>query len=489
MTGGKMGTIDLSLSKLDELFPKNFTPEQLAKGKTLFLKELAIRAHHFYGGKIMTVPKAGVYGFNWFNVWYTPGVSKISTTIRDDNDSSFELSNRGNLVAVVSDSTRVLGDGDCTPPGGLGVMEGKAFLMKYLGGVDGVALCINSYNEKGEHDAQKIIDFVKMAEPSFGAVNLEDISQPNCYKVLDTLREACDIPVWHDDAQGTGCVTLAGLINALRVVDKPLDKARIVFFGAGASNTTIARLIIMAGGNPELMAMFDTHGGLHKKRGDIESDPRFYRKWELCCKTNPGCHDRIEDAVKGADVLISLSRPGPDVIQPSWIRSMSAKPIVFACANPVPEIYPYAAKEAGAYIVATGRGDFPNQVNNSLGFPGILKGALMVRARKITDEMAIAAAYSVANFAQKKGIRPDYIMPTMDETEVFAEEAADVAMEAIRNGVARIEPSRDTVYRTTLDDIAAARKVLQLLMDKGFVRSPDEGMLREALDSAIAAVK
>jgi malate dehydrogenase (oxaloacetate-decarboxylating) len=484
-----MGSVDFTLANLDDLFPKNFTPEQLAKGKTLFLKELSLRAHRFYGGKIMTVPKAGVYGFNWFNVWYTPGVSKISTTIRDDNDTSFELSNRGNLVAVVSDSTRVLGDGDCTPAGGLGVMEGKAFLMKYLGGVDGVALCVNSYNEKGQHDPQKIIDFVKMAEPSFGAINLEDISQPNCYKVLDVLREECNIPVWHDDAQGTGCVTLAGLINALRVVDKPLDQVRIVMHGAGASNTTIARLILMAGGDPEKMVIFDTHGGLHRNRADIESDTRFYRKWELCQKTNPGCLDKIEDAVKGADVLIALSQPGPDVIKPAWIRSMGVKPIVFACANPVPEIYPYAAKEAGAYIVATGRGDFPNQVNNSLGFPGILKGALMVRARKITDEMAIAAAYSVANFAQRKGIHPGYIMPTMDETDVFAEEAADVAMAAVKGGVARIKYTRDEVFTKTMHDITEARKVLHLLMDEGFVAKPDEKMLQDALDMAVSAVK
>ncbi|MEA3500437.1 MAG: malate dehydrogenase, partial [Candidatus Marinimicrobia bacterium] len=195
-----MKKIKLDLSNLNEVFPDNFTEEQRAKGKTFFLKKLAKDAHKFYGGKIQTAPKAGVFGFNWFNVWYTPGVSKVSTTIRDDNDTSFELSNRGNLVGVVSDSTRVLGDGDCTPPGGLGVMEGKAFLMKYLGGVDAVPLCINSTNEKGEKDPQKIIDFVKMVQSSFGAINLEDISQPNCFKVLDTLREECDIPVWHDDA-------------------------------------------------------------------------------------------------------------------------------------------------------------------------------------------------------------------------------------------------------------------------------------------------
>lgn len=484
-----MPKIDLSLSNLDKLFPGDFTLEQIAKAKTVFLKELSRSAHKFYCGKIMTMPKAGVYGFNWFNVWYTPGVSVVSTSIRDNNDASFDLSNRGNFVAVVSDSTRVLGDGDCTPPGGLGVMEGKAFLMKYLGGVDAVALCVNSYNKKGEHDPDKIIDFVKMAEPSFGAVNLEDISQPNCYKVLDTLREECDIPVWHDDAQGTGSVTLAGLVNALRIVGKDLDKVRIVFYGAGAANSTIARLVIQAGGNPEKMILFDINGALHKDREDINADPRFYRQIELCAKTNPDKITDIEKAVKGADVLIALSKPGPETVKKDWIHSMGPKPIVFACANPVPEIYPYAAKEAGAYIVATGRGDFPNQVNNSLGFPGILKGALLVRSRKITDEMAIAAAYSMANFAQKKGIHPDRIMPTMDETGVFAQEAADVAMAAIKNGVARLKIDWQTAHDQTLKDITFAREALDLLMKNGFVKKPDEKLLEEALQKAIDTVK
>jgi malate dehydrogenase (oxaloacetate-decarboxylating) len=402
---------------------------------------------------------------------------------------SFELSNRGNLVAVVSDSTRVLGDGDCTPPGGLGVMEGKAFLMKYLGGVDAVALCINSRNKQGKHDPDKIIDFVKMLEPSFGAVNLEDISQPNCYKVLDTLREECDIPVWHDDAQGTGCVTVAGLVNALKVVGKAIDKVKIVMLGAGASNTTIARLILQAGADPTKMSIFDSKGGLHKDREDIKVDKAYYRKCELCEATNPEKIRDIETAMKGADVLIALSRPGPDVVKPAWIKSMGSKSVVFTCSNPVPEIYPFAAKEAGAYIVATGRGDFPNQVNNSIGFPGILKGALLVRARKITDEMALAAAYSIANYAEKKGIHPERIMPTMDETEVFAEEAAAVAMEAIKNGVARIKLSRDDVYRTTLHDINEAREIMKLLMEKDFIKKPELQLLQNAATKAIDSVR
>jgi len=484
-----MSKIDLSLKNLDELFPSNFSQEQIANAKTLFLKELALSSHELYKGKMQTIPKAGIYGFNWFNVYYTPGVSKVSTTIRENNDASFQLSNRGNMVAVVSDSTRVLGDGDCTPPGGLGVMEGKAYLMKYLAGVDAVALCVDSYDKDGEHDPDKIIEFVKMLQPSFGAVNLEDISQPNCYKVLDTLREECDIPVWHDDAQGTGSVTVAGLINALRIVKKDIKDIKIVLYGAGASNATIARLILHTGADPNKMILFDSKGSLNKDREDIKADPRFYRKWELCKKTNPNKINDVQEACKDADVLIALSKPGPDVVKPEWIKEMGTKPIVFVCANPVPEIYPYAAKEAGAYIVATGRGDFPNQVNNSLGFPGILKGALMVQAKKITDEMAVTAAYSMANYAERRGITPDDIMPKMDETEMFAYEAADVAMEAIKNGVARVNLTWDEVFNRTMEDIKQTRDTIDMMMKNGFIEEPDIKMLEDALQVAIEAVK
>ena len=484
-----MEKIKLDLSNLKNAFPSDFSEEQIAKAQTIFLKTLAKSAHTYYGGKIEIIPKATLPGFNWFNVWYTPGVSAVSTSIRDNNDESFNMSNRGNLVAVVSDSTRVLGDGDVTPSGGLGVMEGKAFLMKYLGGVDAVALCVDSTNEKGEKDPDKIIDFVKMAQPSFGAINLEDISQPNCYKVLDTLQEECDIPVWHDDAQGTASVTLAGLINALKIVGKSMDSVRIVLLGAGASNTTVARLIIAAGGDPKKMILFDSRSSLHTGRNDIKEDPAFYRKWELCEATNP---DKIEDfaeAMKGADVLIALSKPGPDVIKPEWISSMAEKSIVFVCANPVPEIYPYAAKEAGAYIVATGRGDFPNQVNNSLGFPGILKGALMVRARKITDNMAIAAAESLANYAEKRGINPENIIPKMDEAAVFPIEAADVAMQAIKDGVARVQMTWDEAFEMAKRDIEYSRGLTQHLMDEKYIKDIPQQLLDEALQTAIETVK
>jgi malate dehydrogenase (oxaloacetate-decarboxylating) len=438
---------------------------------------------------MQTVPKCGLSGLNWFNVWYTPGVSKISTTIRDDRDSSFALSNRGNLVAVVSDSTRVLGDGNCTPPGGLGVMEGKAMIMKYLGGVDAVALCVDSRGPDGKNSPEKIIEFVKMAQHSFGAINLEDISQPNCFKVLDELREACDIPVWHDDAQGTACITLAGLLNALKLAGKKLSEAKIVLLGAGASNTTIARLILTDGGDPAKMTVFDSKGSLHLGREDIKNDKRNYRKWELCEKTNPGRAPSVEAAIKGADVLIALSTPGPDTVKREWVRSMAPKAIVFACANPVPEIWPYAAKEEGAFIVATGRGDFPNQVNNSVCFPGILKGALLVRAKKITDGMAIRCAHSIADFSEKRGITPDNIVATMEETEVFAQEAADVAEQAIKEGVARIKLTWDEVHRQARADIAAARSLVEDLKKLGHIQEPPMKMLEGALSAALDAVK
>jgi malate dehydrogenase (oxaloacetate-decarboxylating) len=481
--------IDMSLKNLSEALPEDLTPDQKAKAQTIFLKKLSMDAHTFFGGKMQTLPKCGLWGFNWFNVWYTPGVSKTSTTIRDNNEASFALSNRGNLVAVVSDSTRVLGDGDCTPPGGLGVMEGKAFLMKYLGGVDATALCIDSRGPDGKPDPQKIIDCVKMIQPSFGAINLEDISQPNCFKVLDELREACDIPVWHDDAQGTATVTLAGLINALKLTGKKIGDVRIVLLGAGASNTTIARLILADGGDPDKMVLFDSKGSLHAGRSDIEKDPRNYRKWELCKKTNPQRYPDEAAALKDADVLIALSTPGPDTVKPEWVKSMAQKAIVFACANPVPEIWPHTAKATGAYIVATGRGDFPNQVNNSICFPGLLKGALLVRAKKVTDGMAIRCAHSIADFAEKRGISPDDIIAKMDETEVFAIEAADVADQAIKEGVARTPMTWEQVYNRAMADILEARKTTDDLMKLGHIQTPPQSMIRAALEWAVAEIR
>lgn len=281
---------------------------------------------------------------------------------------------------------------------------------------------------------------------------------------------------------------MAGLINALKLANKKISDVKIVLFGAGASNTTIARLIIADGGDPSKIIMFDTKGSLHIGREDIKKDTRFYRKWELCEKTNPDRILTIEEAMKGADVLISLSTPGPDTVKKEWVSSMADKAIVFACANPVPEIYPYAAKEAGAYIVATGRGDFPNQVNNSIGFPGILKGALMVRAKKITDNMAVAAAHSLADYAERRGIDPENIVPNMNEASVFPEEAADVAMQAIKDGVARVHITREEAFSKAEKDIKEARAMAQTLVDNNFIQKPPQEMLQEALDWAVQQV-
>jgi malate dehydrogenase (oxaloacetate-decarboxylating) len=484
-----MKRIDPGLDNLDQAFPDNFTPAQVARGKTLFYKRLAETGHRFYRGKIQVLPKVPIPGFNWFNVWYTPGVSQVSTVIRDDNAESFTLSNRGNLVAIDSDSTRVLGDGDVTPAGGLGVMEGKAFLMKYLGGIDAVPICLDSRGRSGANDPEIIIDFVNRIQHSFGAVNLEDISQPNCYRTLDALKKSCSIPVWHDDAQGTASVLLAGLLNALHLTGKNLSAVRIVYLGAGAANTTCARLNITCGADPKKTIIFDKDGALTLRRTDFRDDPAYYQQWRLCQETNPAGITHIEAAVKNADALIAFSKPGPDTIDPHWIRAMAEKPIVFAGANPVPEIYPHAAKEAGAYIVGTGRGDFPNQLNNSIGFPGILKGALLVRARKITDAMAVAAAHALADYARRRGISADDIVPKMTEPDLFAHEAAAVGCQAIKDGVAQIALERDDIFRKAQADIDTARKAFEILIQNKIIPPVPENIVQEALDWAINEIK
>jgi malate dehydrogenase (oxaloacetate-decarboxylating) len=478
----------LDLKNLKDMFPADLTPTEVARAQTVFLKRLSLEAHDFYGGKMTMIPKAGIYDFGWFGVYYTPGVSAISTAIRDNNMKSYKYSNRSNLVAIVSDSTRVLGDGDCTPSGGLGVMEGKAFLMYYLGGVDAMSLCINSHMEAGshkngfdfqgmgrhQHDAQKIIDFVRMVTPSFGAVNLEDISQPNCFK---------------DDAQGTACVTLAGMLNAIKLAGKEWKNVKTVFYGAGASNGTIIRLMLAEGLDPANVIAFDSKGGLHAGRDDLKADSRFYRKWEICQRTNPQRVDDILEACQGADILCSLSTPGPGVVKKEWIHAMAPKAIVFTCANPVPEIYPHEAKDAGALIVATGRSDFPNQVNNSLCFPGLLKGSLLVEASRVTDGMAIAAAHSLASMQEKRGLDVDHIMPTMDDVEVFPQEAADVAAQAMRDGVAQHTMLPEEVFQKADHDIKENREMVQMLMERDKIKTPPKSMIDGVLAATIAEIR
>jgi len=447
---------------------QNISVEQLlAKAKKPSAD--AMKLHPFYRGKVETALKCCVRTFNDFAIWYTPGVAAPCRAIQADPELAYEYTNKWNTVAVVSDGTRVLGLGDIGPKAGMPVMEGKALLYKYLGGVDGVAVMV------GTKDPDAIIDLVLNLQPGWGGVNLEDISNPKCFYILDTLREKAEIPIWHDDQQGTATVTLAGLINALKVVGKKMEDVSIAFVGTGASNVAISRLIFGWGADPSRCFMVDTKGILGKHRKDLEARKAEYvDKWKLCNITNAeGREGGIADAMKGVDVLIALSQPGPGIIQPEWIRAMGSDPIVFACANPVPEIWPWEAKAAGAAVVATGRSDFENQVNNSLGFPGIFRGALDVRASTITDEMCFAAAIAMADHVGDK-LSATCIMPTMDDWEVFPLEAAAVGAKAIEQGIARIKLSHDQLFKQATDIISRSRKLTQTMMEQGFIAMPEE---------------
>ncbi len=430
----------------------------------------ALRLHPFYRGKIEVIPKCRIKSFDDFAIWYTPGVAAPCKKIHADKEKVYEMTNKWNFVAVVSDGSRVLGLGDIGPEAGLPVMEGKALLYKYLGGVDAFPICLNT------KDADELIQAVKWIQPTFGGINLEDISHPKCFYVLDTLRKEMEIPVWHDDQQGTACVTVAGLINAVKIVHKRIEDIRVTLIGAGAANIAIARLIIHMGVKPENIIAVDSKGILHRDRGDRETLMTKYKeKWHLCEITNPrGIKGDIKEAMEGADVVISASKPGPGVIKKEWIETMAEDAIIFAEANPIPEIWPWEAKEAGAKIVATGRSDFPNQVNNSLGFPGIFRGALDIRATKITDEMCIEAAKELAKVAEDKGLSEDYIIPNMEQWEVFPREAVAVGTKGIEQGVARVKASKEERFKRAEEIIRKAREEVQALMRESFIVDPDE---------------
>ena len=429
----------------------------------------AMKLHPFYRGKVETALKCCVRTFDDFAIWYTPGVAAPCRAIQADPELAYEYTNKWNTVAVVSDGTRVLGLGDIGPKAGMPVMEGKALLYKYLGGVDGVAIMV------GTKDPDAIIDLVLNLQPGWGGVNLEDISNPKCFYILDTLREKAEIPIWHDDQQGTATVTLAGLINALKVVGKKMDEVKITFIGSGASNVACSRLIFSGGAEPSRCLVVDSKGIMGKHRKDLEMRKAEYvDKWKLCNITNAeGREGDIAEAMKGADVVIALSQPGPGVVKPEWVRTMAKDAIVFACANPVPEIWPWEAKEAGAAVIATGRSDFDNQVNNSLGFPGIFRCTLDVRASTITDEMCFAAAKAMADHVGDK-LSATHILPTMDDWDVFPREAAAVGVKAIEQGLARINLSYDQLYKQATEIIARSRKLTKTMMEQGFIALPEE---------------
>jgi malate dehydrogenase (oxaloacetate-decarboxylating) len=436
--------------------------ELLAKAKKPSADAMVL--HPFYRGKVETTLKCCVRDFNDFAIWYTPGVAAPCRAIAEDPELVYEHTNKWNTVIVVSDGTRVLGLGDIGPKAGLPVMEGKALLYKYLGGVDGIAIMLDT------KDPDAIINTVLMLQPGFGGVNLEDISQPKCFYILDTLREKAEIPIWHDDQQGTATVTLAGLINALKVVNKKINDVKIAFIGSGASNVAISRLVFGSGADPAKCFMVDSKGILGKHRKDLEMRKAEYvDKWKLCQITNAeGREGNIPDAIKGADVVIALSKSGPGVVLPEWIKTMAKDAIVFACANPVPEIWPWEAKAAGAVVVATGRSDFDNQVNNSLGFPGIFRGTLDVRARTITDEMCYAAAKALADHAGSN-LSETHILPTMDDWEIFPREAAAVAIKAQEQGLARKQMTYEEEFKNATEIIKRSRDLTHLMMKDGYI--------------------
>lgn len=426
----------------------------------------ARKLHPFYRGKIEVALKCPVRSYDDFAIWYTPGVAEVCRAIAADPEESFRQTGRWNTVAVVTDGSRVLGLGDIGPEAALPVMEGKALLFRYLGGVDAWPLCLRS------NSTDEFVSMVKALQPGFGGINLEDISQPACFLVLERLQKECEIPVWHDDQQGTALVTVAGLFGALEVVNKSLDTIRVALVGAGASNVRIAHLLMQAGVLGENIVLCDSTGILNRRRNELaETNPW---KWELCELTNgENITGGKEEAIAGRDVLIALSTPGPGVILPRWVATMNTDAIVFACANPTPEIWPWEAKEAGARVVATGRSDFPNQVNNSLGFPGLFRGVLTIQSKAITDSMCLAAAGSLYDFARRRGIEEDSVIPSMEEWGVYVEEAVAVAEAATREGLAR-QPLPSACIREEAEKmIHRAQEMTRLMVDNGHIALPD----------------
>lgn len=387
-------------------------------------KELALQKHKEWKGKIEVTCRASVDSKEALSLAYTPGVAEPCLEIHKDVDLSYVYTRRHNMVAVVTDGTAVLGLGDIGPEAGMPVMEGKCVLFKTFGGVDAFPLCIRSKN------VDDIVNTVKLLAGSFGGVNLEDISAPRCFEIERRLKECCDIPIFHDDQHGTAVVTVAAMINALKLTGRKLDEIKVVTSGAGAAGIAIIKLLISLGLKNVIMC--DRTGAIYEGRDGLNSE-----KAEMAKITNREKKaGTLADMLKGADVFIGVSAPG--TVTPEMVKSMNPNPILFPMANPVPEIMPDLALEAGAAVVGTGRSDFPNQINNVLAFPGIFRGALDVRARDINDEMKIAAAYAIASLVSDEELNKDYIIPNPFDPRVGKTVAAAVAEAARKTGVNRI---------------------------------------------------
>ena len=387
------------------------------------VKEKALLAHEQWKGKLEIRTKCPITNAEELSIAYTPGVAEPCLKIRDDVSLSYKYTGRGNLVAVVTDGTAVLGLGDIGPEAGMPVMEGKCALFKAFGGVDAIPLCVRS------KDVDEIVNTVALLAGSFGGINLEDISAPRCFEIERKLKQRCDIPIFHDDQHGTAVITLAGLLNALKVVGKKIEDIRVVTSGAGAAGTAIIRLLISMG--LQNVIMCDRKGAIYEGREGLTDE-----KADIARLTNrEKKQGSLAEVIVGADVFIGVSAPG--ALTKEMVQTMAKDAIIFACANPTPEIFPEEAKAGGAKVVATGRSDFPNQVNNVLAFPGIFRGALDVQASDINDQMKIAAAYALAELVSEDELCADYVLPAAFDPRVGPAVAKAVAQAARDTGVAR----------------------------------------------------
>jgi malate dehydrogenase (oxaloacetate-decarboxylating) len=448
--------------------PRNQDTDSSSGGRSEDSSHLALRYSKSYEGKIQLVPKVPITSLDDFSVWYTPGVAAVSLAVAKNKDLSFEYTNRWNNLCILTDGSRVLGLGDIGPEASLPVMEGKALIYKYLGGVDAIPLPINP------HESGKIIEFATYIQPAFGAIHLEDIASPKCFEILDQLRNKLSIPVWHDDQQGTAGVILAALLNSLILTNRKLTDTKIVLLGAGAANIAAARLLLSAGSRAGNLIVVDSRGILYPERDDMDH-MMLHNKWkyDLALTTNK---DKISgdltDAAKGADVLIAASTPGPNVISPGSLRGMNDDAILFALSNPVPEIWPDDARKAGVRIIATGRSDFPNQVNNSLLFPSIIRGVLDVRSKSIPDEVIVVAAQELAGYNRDRGnLRDDHILPTMMDFDIYPLVAAAVGEKCVKMGISRKRMTRSEIEVRARSIINKSRKMTASLQENHLIES------------------